>query len=128
VPSGPQTAQQRPCKSQHASNRHAVEDTFRNRSSMALEIFPRLPFHVVAGVVHAGQCGRRRRLWLRRFQIRQVRLQIASRRWRKIGGKPDQRLLHGVKRLGLRHRGRCRRRCIGKGFYSERAKVGAKFD
>ena len=58
---------------------------------MALE--PRLPFHVVPGVMHAGQCGRWRRLRSRRFQIRQLSLQIAAGRRRKIGGKPDQRRL-----------------------------------
>jgi hypothetical protein len=80
---------------------------------MALEIIPRLPFHVVPGVVHAGQCGRGCRPGSRRLQTRQVSLQIVAGRRRKIGGKPDQRLLHGVERLGLRHRGRCRGRCIG---------------
>ena len=77
-----------------------LETGSNRRSSMALEIIPRLSFHIVPGVVHAGQCGRGCRLGSRRLQVRQVSLQIVAGRRRKIGGKPDQRLLHGVERLG----------------------------
>ena len=93
---------------------------------MTLKIIPGLPFHIIARIVNAGQGGRRR--WLRSplFQLRQMILQISTWRCREIGGKADQRLLHGVERFCLRDCCRLRGpKFLGRGRVSTLSRSGA---